>query len=63
MHATVQRHVDSSISKTVNVPAGSSFEDFKAVYLDASRSRCNGCTTYRPNEIAGSVLEVKVEDA
>jgi ribonucleoside-diphosphate reductase alpha chain len=59
MQAAVQRHVDSAISKTVNVPEDISFEAFQQVYLDAYRSGCKGCTTYRPNAITGSVLEVK----
>jgi ribonucleoside-diphosphate reductase alpha chain len=45
MQAAVQRHVDSAISKTVNVPEDISFEAFQAVYLDAYRSGCKGCTT------------------
>jgi ribonucleoside-diphosphate reductase alpha chain len=57
MQAAVQRHVDSAISKTVNVPENIGFEAFQAVYLDAYRSGCKGCTTYRPNAITGSVLE------
>jgi ribonucleoside-diphosphate reductase alpha chain len=61
MQAAVQRHVDSAISKTVNVPEDISFEAFQAVYLDAYRSGCKGCTTYRPNAITGSVLGVKGE--
>ena len=63
MQAAVQRHVDSAISKTVNVPEDISFEASQAVYLDAYRSGCKGCTTYRPNAITGSVLEVKAVDA
>src|SRR3954447_10677452 len=59
MQAAVQRHVDSAISKTVNVPEDISFEAFQAVYLDAYRSGCKGCTTYRPNAVTGSVLEAK----
>ncbi len=59
MQAAVQRHVDSAISKTVNVPEDIDFEAFQEVYLDAYRSGCKGCTTYRPNAITGSVLEVK----
>ncbi len=59
MQAAVPRHVDSATSKTVNVPEDISFEAFQAVYLDAYRSGCKGCTTYRPNAITGSVLEVK----
>ena len=63
MQAAVQRHVDSAISKTVNVPEDISFEAFQAVYLDAYRSGCKGCTTYRPNAITGSVLEAKAAEA
>ena len=59
MQAAVQRHVDSAISKTVNVPEDIDFAAFQEVYLDAYRSGCKGCTTYRPNAITGSVLEVK----
>ena len=61
MQAVVQRHVDSAISKTVNVPAEIDFAAFQEVYLDAWRSGCKGCTTYRPNAITGSVLEAKPE--
>ena len=59
MQAAVQKHVDSAISKTVNVPEDIGFAEFQGVYLDAYRSGCKGCTTYRPNAITGSVLEVK----
>ena len=59
MQAAVQAHVDSAISKTVNVPEDITFEAFKQVYRDAYRSGCKGCTTYRPNDVTGSVLEVK----
>jgi ribonucleoside-diphosphate reductase alpha chain len=58
MQAAVQRHVDSAISKTVNVPETIGFAEFQEVYLDAYRSGCKGCTTYRPNAITGSVLSV-----
>ena len=60
MQAAVQRHVDSAISKTVNVPEDIDFAAFQEVYLDAYRSGCKGCTTYRPNLVTGSVLEVKL---
>ena len=59
MQAAAQEWVDSSISKTVNVPEDISFEDFRAVYDLAWDTGCKGCTTYRPNEVTGSVLEVK----
>jgi ribonucleoside-diphosphate reductase alpha chain len=56
MQAAVQAHVDSSISKTVNVPASMSFDEFKAVYDEAYDLGLKGCTTFRPNEITGSVM-------
>ena len=59
MQAAVQKYVDSSISKTINVPEDIGFEEFKDVYLQAYELGCKGCTTYRPNEITGSVLSVK----
>ena len=61
MQAALQRHVDSSISKTINCPADISFESFKDIYLEAYDLGLKGCTTYRPNEITGAVLEVKKE--
>jgi len=58
MQAAAQRHVDSSISKTINVPEHLPFEAFCDVYRLAYDSGCKGCTTYRPNEVTGSVLSV-----
>ena len=58
VQAAAQRHIDSSISKTINVPSGISFEEFKGVYLSAYELGCKGCTTYRPNEVTGSVLRM-----
>ncbi len=59
MQAAVQKHVDSSISKTINVPADISFEAFKDVYVQAYEQGCKGCTTYRPNDVTGAVLELR----
>ncbi len=59
VQALVQRFVDSSISKTINVPESISFDDFKDVYLMAWEQGCKGCTTYRPNDVTGSVLSVE----
>jgi len=61
MQAAVQKYIDSSISKTINVPADFPFEQFKDVYLQAYELGCKGCTTYRPNEVTGAVLEAKPE--
>ena len=61
MQAAAQKYVDSSISKTINVPVDISFEDFKDVYAKAYEKGCKGCTTYRPNKVTGAVLEVRDE--
>jgi len=58
MQAAIQPHIDSSISKTINCPPDLSFEAFKAVYLEAYEHGLKGCTTFRPNEITGSVLSL-----
>ena len=58
MQAAAQRWIDSSISKTINVPEDISFEAFKSVYMQAWDQGCKGCTTYRPNDVTGSVLTV-----
>jgi len=58
MQAAAQKWVDSSISKTINCPEDISFEAFKNVYLEAYETGCKGCTTYRPNDVTGSVLSV-----
>jgi ribonucleoside-diphosphate reductase alpha chain len=58
MQAAAQKWVDSSISKTINCPEDISFDAFKDVYLAAWDMGCKGCTTYRPNDVTGSVLSV-----
>jgi len=58
MQAAAQRWIDSSISKTVNLPEDISFTEFKDVYALAYNLGCKGCTTYRPNAVTGSVLTV-----
>jgi ribonucleoside-diphosphate reductase alpha chain len=58
MQAAAQRWVDSSISKTINCPVDISFDEFQQVYMAAWDQGCKGCTTYRPNDVTGSVLTV-----
>jgi ribonucleoside-diphosphate reductase alpha chain len=58
MQAAAQKWIDSSISKTVNLPEDISFTEFKDVYSLAYNLGCKGCTTYRPNAVTGSVLTV-----
>ena len=62
MQATMQKYVDSSISKTINCPESIAFEDFKDIYQQAFELGCKGCTTYRPNDVTGAVLETRRDD-
>jgi ribonucleoside-diphosphate reductase alpha chain len=62
VQAAVQKYIDSSISKTINVPEEIDFESFKDIYLMAYEQGCKGCTTYRPNDITGSVLTIKKDE-
>jgi len=59
MQAAAQKWIDSSISKTINLPEDINFEDFQDVYFYAYALGCKGCTTYRPNDVTGSVLSVE----
>jgi ribonucleoside-diphosphate reductase alpha chain len=61
MQAAVQKYVDSSISKTINLPADIAFDSFKDIYQQAYELGCKGCTTYRPNDVTGAVLTVRKE--
>ncbi|PJI92847.1 ribonucleoside-diphosphate reductase alpha chain [Yoonia maricola] len=61
MQAAAQKWIDSSISKTINCPEDISFDAFKEVYMAAWDQGCKGCTTYRPNDVTGSVLSVSDE--
>jgi len=58
MVAAVAPYVDTSISKTVNVPEDYPYEEFKDLYLAAWKSGLKGLATYRPNKVLGSVLSV-----
>ncbi|MEW6036726.1 MAG: adenosylcobalamin-dependent ribonucleoside-diphosphate reductase [Pseudomonadota bacterium] len=57
MLAAVQPYVDSSISKTVNVPADYPYADFQNLYLEAWKAGLKGLATYRPNPVTGAVLK------
>lgn len=61
IQAALQRWVDSSISKTINVPKDYPFEDFKDIYMKAYELGLKGCTTFRPSDHITGVL-VKKED-
>jgi ribonucleoside-diphosphate reductase alpha chain len=59
MVAAVAGYIDSSISKTVNVPADYPYAHFEDLYLTAWRSGLKGLATYRPNAVLGSVLSAE----
>ena len=61
MVAAVAPFIDTSISKTVNVPADYPYEDFQHLYTEAWKAGLKGLATYRPNSVLGSVLSVAPE--
>ena len=58
MVAAVAPYVDTSISKTVNVPEDYPYAEFEDLYLTAWKAGLKGLATYRPNSVLGSVLSV-----
>ncbi|HZP67737.1 MAG TPA: adenosylcobalamin-dependent ribonucleoside-diphosphate reductase [Rudaea sp.] len=62
IQAAAQRWVDSSISKTANVPTDYPYEDFKDIYRYAYRQGLKGCTTFRFNPAAFQGVLVKEAD-
>src|SRR2546428_4443573 len=58
MVAAVAPYIDTSISKTVNVPENYPYADFQNLYFEAWKSGLKGLATYRPNNVLGSVLSV-----
>ncbi|WP_425953157.1 adenosylcobalamin-dependent ribonucleoside-diphosphate reductase [Ralstonia pseudosolanacearum] len=61
MLEAVQPYIDTSISKTVNVPADYPYDDFQNLYFAAWKAGLKGLATYRPNSVLGSVLSVGPE--
>jgi ribonucleoside-diphosphate reductase alpha chain len=62
IQAAAQRWIDSSISKTANVPTDYPYEDFKHIYLYAYEQGLKGCTTFRFNPEAFQGVLVKDSD-
>ena len=58
MVAAVAPFVDTSISKTVNVPADYPYAEFQNLYFTAWKAGLKGLATYRPNAVLGAVLSV-----
>ena len=62
IQAAAQKWVDSSISKTINVPTDCDYEDFKDIYLYAAEKGLKGCTTFRFNPEAFQGVLVTEKD-
>ena len=62
IQAAAQKWVDSSISKTANVPTSYPYEEFKNIYVYACENRLKGCTTFRFNPEAFQGVLVKESD-
>ena len=62
IQAAAQRWIDSSISKTANVPTEYAYDDFKDIYLYAYKQGLKGCTTFRFNPEAFQGVLVKEKD-
>ncbi len=62
IQAASQKWIDSSISKTANVPTDYPFEDFKDIYTYAYKQGLKGCTTFRFNPAAFQGVLVKEKD-
>ena len=62
IQAAAQKWVDSSISKTINVPTDCDYEDFKGIYLYAAEKGLKGCTTFRFNPEAFQGVLVTEKD-
>jgi ribonucleoside-diphosphate reductase alpha chain len=56
MQAALEPFVDNSISKAINVPEHTPFDEFKRIYDAAFDMGLKGCTTFRPNPVRGAVL-------
>lgn len=62
VQAAAQKWIDSSISKTANVPTNFPFEEFKDIYMYAYEKGLKGCTTFRFNPEAFQGVLVKEDD-
>jgi ribonucleoside-diphosphate reductase alpha chain len=62
IQAAAQKWIDSSISKTANVPTDFPYEEFKEIYMYAYKNNLKGCTTFRFNPAAFQGVLVKDKD-
>jgi ribonucleoside-diphosphate reductase alpha chain len=62
IQAAAQKWTDSSISKTINVPTDTPFDEFQNIYMEAYNHGLKGCTTFRFNPEAFQGVLVKEDD-
>ncbi|OPY05639.1 MAG: Ribonucleoside-diphosphate reductase NrdZ [Syntrophaceae bacterium PtaB.Bin038] len=62
IQAAFQEHCDNSVSKTINLPAESTIDDVRNIYLAAHRLKCKGITIYRYGSRAEQVLSFRGTD-
>jgi ribonucleoside-diphosphate reductase alpha chain len=58
MQSTLQKHVDNSISKTINFPRTASIKDVENAYLLAWKAKCKGITIYRDGSYEDQVINI-----
>lgn len=56
MLATIAKHIDMSVSKTINVPTDYPYEKTKDIYMNCWKLGVKGCTIFRPNAIRQGIL-------
>ena len=61
MQAIFQKYIDHSISKTLNLPPGTSFEQYKDLYMYAYKQGLKGFTTFNPDGSMKGILEYSGE--
>ena len=62
MLAAISKHVDMSVSKTINIPTEYSFEETKKVYETAWQLGVKGCTIFRPNALRPGIFNTQVKE-
>ena len=63
MQASLQKYVEMSISKTVNLPEDSTIEDVKKIYIMAWKEGCKGITIYRDGTIEDQPIQFKAKES